>query len=53
MTGKVVLKQQNKVAAGNNSIAFNNLERLQPGIYVLQMTDGENAGVSTKFSIVR
>jgi hypothetical protein len=53
MTGKVVLKQQNKVNDGNNSIALNNIERLQPGIYVLQLNDGSAAPMTAKFSIVR
>ena len=53
MTGKLVLQQQNKVAEGNNSVALNNLDRLQPGIYILQMNDGVTATVTTKFSIVR
>lgn len=53
MTGKVVLKQQNRVNDGNNSIALNSIDRLQPGIYVLQMNDGSGATMTAKFSIVR
>lgn len=51
-TGKVVLTQKATVYEGNNSISINNLNRLQPGVYTLQMID--EAEVSTcKFSIVR
>ena len=52
MTGKVLLSQQNKIFEGTNSISINNLGKLKPGLYVLQMNDGE-AVVSTKFSIIR
>ena len=52
MSGRVMLTQQNKIFEGTNSISINNLDHLQPGMYVLQMNDGETA-VTTKFSIVR
>jgi Secretion system C-terminal sorting domain len=52
MTGKVVLKQQNEIYEGNNSISINNLDRLQPGMYVLQMADGDTV-ITTKFSVIR
>lgn len=52
MSGKIVSKQQNNVAEGTNSIAITNLDRLQPGIYVLQMNDGNSTTV-TRFSIAR
>lgn len=52
MGGKVVLQQQNKAYAGNNSISINNLDRLQPGVYVLQMANGE-VMTTVKFNIAR
>jgi phage-related protein len=52
MNGKTVLQQQNKVYDGNNSISLNNLDRLQPGVYVLQMANGEEM-TSIKFNIAR
>jgi hypothetical protein len=52
MTGKVVLQQQNKVYEGNNSISINNLDRLQPGVYLLRMTNSDDM-VTTKFNIAR
>lgn len=52
MTGKIVLKQQNKVYEGNNTLAVNNLDRLQPGIYTMQLLTSGDIFVS-KFSIVR
>jgi hypothetical protein len=52
ISGKVVAQQQNKVYPGNNSITINNLERLQPGTYVLQViNEGELSVV--KFSVVK
>ncbi len=50
--GKVVLTQQERVYEGNNSITLNNLDRLQPGNYLLQMKDGENTLI-TKFTVSR
>ena len=50
MAGRVVLKQQNTVTEGTNSIYINNLNRLQPGMYVLQMNDGTAVSV-TKLTI--
>ena len=52
MNGKVVLQQQNKLYEGNNSISINNLDRLQAGIYLLQMTNGDET-TSIKFSIAK
>jgi hypothetical protein len=51
-TGKTVLQQQNKVAEGANSLSVNNIERLQPGIYVLQLSNGDELS-ATKFTVVR
>ncbi len=50
MSGRVVLKQQNNVSEGINSIAISNLDRLQPGMYVLQMNNGGTINV-TKFIV--
>lgn len=52
MAGRIVLTQQNKVNEGVNSIAIRNLERLQPGTYILK---SNNNGVIelTKFTVVR
>ena len=50
MSGRVVLKQQNNVSEGINSIAIYNLNRLQPGMYVLQMNNGGAINV-TKFTV--
>ncbi|MEO7307719.1 MAG: T9SS type A sorting domain-containing protein [Ferruginibacter sp.] len=51
MSGKVVLTQQNSVSPGNNSVTINNLDRLQSGIYMLQLHDGETR-TTAKFYIV-
>ncbi len=52
ISGKLLLQQKNKVSEGTNSISINNLDRLQPGTYILQVL---NEGVSTvtKFSVAR
>ncbi len=52
MSGKVVLRQQNIVFEGANSVAINNLNRLQPGMYMLQVIDGQEIQ-TTKISIAR
>jgi hypothetical protein len=52
MSGRILLKQQNNVFAGTNSIPINNFERLQPGTYILQMNDA-GAITTTKFSVVQ
>ncbi|HEV7781494.1 MAG TPA: T9SS type A sorting domain-containing protein [Chitinophagaceae bacterium] len=52
MAGRVVLSQQNKVSEGVNSIAIRNIERLQPGVYLLKMNN-EGTIVMTKFAVVR
>ncbi len=52
MSGRVVLRQQNIVYEGANSVALNNLNRLQPGMYMLQVIDGEEIQ-TTKISIAR
>jgi hypothetical protein len=52
MNGKVVLQQQNKIYEGNNSISINNLDRLQSGVYLLQMSNGDEI-TGIKFSIAK
>ena len=52
LNGRLVLQQQNKVYEGNNSISINNLDRLQAGIYVLQMANGDET-TTIKFSIAK
>lgn len=51
LSGRVLLKQTQSVFEGNNSITLN-VQKLQPGIYTLQMADG-NEIIATKFSIAR
>ncbi|HEX2628116.1 MAG TPA: T9SS type A sorting domain-containing protein, partial [Chitinophagaceae bacterium] len=52
MQGRVVLQQQNKVYEGNNSVSLNNLSRLQPGVYTLQMVNGAETEV-VKFAVAK
>ncbi len=52
ISGKPVLQQKNRVAEGNNSIMINSLDKLNPGVYFLQMiNDGESSVI--KFSVAR
>lgn len=52
MQGRVVLQQQNKVFEGNNSISLNDLSRLQPGVYTLQMLNGAEME-TVKFAVAK
>jgi Secretion system C-terminal sorting domain len=52
LSGRIVLKQLATVYDGTNSINIANLNRLQPGTYVLQMTSN-NITEMTKFSVTR
>mgnify|MGYP000879401029 CR=1 FL=1 len=52
MAGRQILQQQNRVNQGTNSIQVNNLGKLQPGIYIIQMSNGEELS-AIKFSVVR
>jgi hypothetical protein len=52
MSGRIVLTQQNNAAEGANSVPLLNLERLQPGMYILQMLNGNEKQV-VKFSVAR
>jgi Secretion system C-terminal sorting domain len=50
MLGKVVLRQRNNVYEGSNNLVIDNLSRLQPGIYILQLVTG-NTTETARFSI--
>jgi hypothetical protein len=52
MTGKVVLRQQNNVYDGLNSIGINNMDRLQPGMYMVQLHNNGEV-LTTKLSVAR
>ncbi|MBK7290368.1 MAG: T9SS type A sorting domain-containing protein [Chitinophagaceae bacterium] len=52
MSGRTVLRQQNNVEQGTNSVPLNNFTTLQPGTYILQMNDGVNVQ-TTKFIIAK
>lgn len=51
-SGGTVLQQKNKISDGANSISINNLDKLHPGTYILQMiNEGESSVI--KFSVTR
>lgn len=52
MAGRQVLAQQNNVTEGTNSIQVNNLNRLQPGLYIIQLVNGNELS-TFKFSVVQ
>lgn len=52
LTGKVVLSQQNSIATGNNTISVNNIQRLTPGIYSMQLINDQEI-ITSKFSVIR
>lgn len=52
MAGRQVLTQQNNVTGGTNSIQVNNLNRLQPGLYIIQLVNGNELS-AFKFSVVQ
>ncbi len=52
LTGQIVMRQQNNIYEGTNSISVNNLSHLQPGIYLIQVANGNNL-LSSKFSLVK
>jgi TRAP-type mannitol/chloroaromatic compound transport system substrate-binding protein len=52
MTGRQVIAQQNNVTEGTNSIQVNNLNRLQPGLYIIQLVNGNELS-AFKFSVVQ
>lgn len=51
-SGKIVLKQQNQLNEGINSISFNNQNRLQSGIYTVQVIADDEI-LSSKLSVIR
>ncbi len=52
LSGKILLKQQNRVQEGTNSVAINHLGQLSAGMYILQMND-EGSFESIKFTVYR
>lgn len=50
LSGRILLRQQNRVTEGINSITLNNLDRLQAGLYILQVLNGSELN-TTKFTI--
>lgn len=52
MAGRQVLSQQNNITSGTNSIQLNNLSKLQPGLYVVQLMNGNDIS-AYKFSVVQ
>ncbi len=52
LNGKVVLQQENKVFEGVNSVPVNNLSKLLPGNYVIQMINGVEIN-AVKFTVTR
>lgn len=46
LSGRIVLRQQNQVYKGANSLSLNNLDKLSPGVYILQLNDGETVSNS-------
>lgn len=50
--GRVVLKQQNQLSEGMNSISLNNLGHIQSGIYTVQVAANDEI-LSTKVSVIR
>jgi hypothetical protein len=51
-SGKIVLKQQNQLNEGINSISFNNQSHLQSGIYTVQVVADDEI-LSSKLSVIR
>ena len=52
ISGKTLMQQLNKVTEGNNNLTINNLDKLQPGIYLLQMNNNGESSI-IKFSVAR
>jgi hypothetical protein len=52
LTGRTVLQQTSKASEGTNTVAINNLERLQTGSYVIQLSNGDELS-AVKFSVAR
>lgn len=52
MTGRTLLEQQNRTSEGTNSVTLNNIRSLQPGMYLVQMKNGDQLE-TTKLIISR
>lgn len=52
LSGKIILRQQNTIYKGTNTLAINNISKLQPGIYTLQVVNDDDISV-TKFSVLK
>lgn len=52
LSGRIVLRQQNQVVKGTNSLSVNNLDKLAPGMYVLQLNDGQ-MNANSRFNVLR
>jgi hypothetical protein len=52
MAGKTVLQQQATIFEGSNNITLNNLSKLVPGVYVLQLSNDAEQNI-VKFTIGR
>jgi len=52
LNGKVVVRQRTELFEGNNSISLNEVSRLKPGLYILQMQN-EQQIINTKFTVAR
>ena len=52
MSGKIVLQQQSRVSEGSNSISVNNINRLQTGIYTVQVVHNDEI-MNTKISVIK
>ena len=50
--GRALLLQQNTIVTGNNTIPIKNMDRLPPGVYILQIISDNNT-YSQKFELVR
>jgi hypothetical protein len=51
-TGKLALQQAERVSAGINNISIQNAAQLQPGVYMVQVTEGNNV-YSSRLVIAR
>ncbi len=52
LSGRIMHQQQNMLTEGTNSISVNDLSRLQPGTYMVQVVIGGEV-LNSKFTIVR
>ena len=52
LAGKIILNQQSRVFEGVNSVSINNPGKLNPGLYVVQLDDGQTT-MSARLSVIR